>query len=88
MANSRIARFIVEIAPPQFVCVMRHPRTPKMLETITEEEKEVGSSQPQFSSSPRTPSSSLAPKSAARNGGSAVFRGHRMDMASSYWFKN
>ncbi|KAI4372064.1 hypothetical protein MLD38_010347 [Melastoma candidum] len=82
MANSRIARFIVEITPPQFICVMRHPRTAKMLETIREEEKEVGSSHPQFSSSPRTPSASLPPNSAARYGGAAVSRGSGMDMTS------
>lgn len=37
MANSRIARFITEVAPPQFVSVMRY-RTSKMLDTINEEE--------------------------------------------------
>ncbi|KAL0407511.1 UNVERIFIED_CONTAM: hypothetical protein Slati_4065000 [Sesamum latifolium] len=41
MANARIARFITEVAPPQFVSVMRH-RTSKMLDTIHEEEKEAG----------------------------------------------
>ncbi|XP_022898862.1 uncharacterized protein LOC111412245 [Olea europaea var. sylvestris] len=39
MANARIARFITEAAPPQFVNVMRH-RASKMLDTIHEEEKE------------------------------------------------
>ncbi|KAI9071243.1 hypothetical protein K1719_006279 [Acacia pycnantha] len=38
MANSRIARFIMEVAPPQYVTVMRH-RTSKMLDTITEEDQ-------------------------------------------------
>ncbi|KAI4368077.1 hypothetical protein MLD38_016680 [Melastoma candidum] len=42
MANSRIARFIVESVPPQFVCVVRRHGTAKMLETISEEEKEAG----------------------------------------------
>lgn len=42
-ANSRIARFVMEVAPPQFVSVMRH-RTAKMLDTITEEEKDVADS--------------------------------------------
>ncbi|OWM63852.1 hypothetical protein CDL15_Pgr006114 [Punica granatum] len=37
MANSRLARFVMEAAPPQFVSVMRH-RTTKMLDTISEEE--------------------------------------------------
>ncbi|PON72696.1 hypothetical protein PanWU01x14_064620 [Parasponia andersonii] len=40
MANSRIARFITEVAPPQFISVMRH-RTSKVLDTINEEEKDV-----------------------------------------------
>ncbi|GAY51222.1 hypothetical protein CUMW_132590 [Citrus unshiu] len=43
MANSRMARFFMEVAPPQFVSVMRH-RTPKMLDTISEEEKDVSGS--------------------------------------------
>ncbi|PON82355.1 hypothetical protein TorRG33x02_218500 [Trema orientale] len=40
MANSRIARFITEVAPPQFISVMRH-RTSKVLDTINEEERDV-----------------------------------------------
>ncbi|KAL5054935.1 hypothetical protein RYX36_035617 [Vicia faba] len=40
MANSRIARFFMEVAPPQYVSVMRH-RTSKMMETITEEDREI-----------------------------------------------
>ncbi|KAG5015247.1 hypothetical protein JHK85_021383 [Glycine max] len=40
MANSRIARFFMEVAPPQYVTVMRH-RTSKMLDTITEDEREI-----------------------------------------------
>lgn len=40
MANARIARFITEVAPPQFVSVMRHQPS-KMLDTIHEEEKEA-----------------------------------------------
>ncbi|PIN22444.1 hypothetical protein CDL12_04843 [Handroanthus impetiginosus] len=43
MANARLARFITEVAPPQFISVMRH-RTSKMLDTIQEEEKEAGGS--------------------------------------------
>ncbi|KAM1235167.1 hypothetical protein ACFX2J_004670 [Malus domestica] len=39
MANSRLARFVTEVAPPQFVSVMRH-RTSKVLDTIYEEERE------------------------------------------------
>ncbi|RYR17070.1 hypothetical protein Ahy_B03g061872 isoform A [Arachis hypogaea] len=55
MANSRLARLFMEVAPPQYVTVMRH-RTRKMLDTITEEERETSSS----SSSPLSPSSSPA----------------------------
>ena len=43
MANSRIARFVTEVAPPQFVNVMRH-RASKMLDTINEDEREIGAS--------------------------------------------
>ncbi|CAH8253959.1 unnamed protein product [Arabidopsis lyrata] len=41
MASARLARFITEVAPPQFVTVMRR-RTAKVLDTIKEEEREVG----------------------------------------------
>ncbi|KAL3615201.1 hypothetical protein CASFOL_040862 [Castilleja foliolosa] len=41
MANARLARFITEVAPPQFISVMRQ-RTSKMLDTIHEEERESG----------------------------------------------
>ncbi|KAI3913308.1 hypothetical protein MKW92_029430 [Papaver armeniacum] len=37
MATSRVGRFVMEVAPPQFVSVMRR-RTPKMLDTIVEED--------------------------------------------------
>ncbi|KAI4300028.1 hypothetical protein L6164_033447 [Bauhinia variegata] len=40
MANSRIARFFVEAAPPQYVTVMRQ-RTRKMLDTIREDDREI-----------------------------------------------
>lgn len=40
MASSRMARFVSEVAPPQFVSLMRH-RTTKMLDTISEDEREV-----------------------------------------------
>ncbi|XWS18670.1 hypothetical protein CRYUN_Cryun32bG0064600 [Craigia yunnanensis] len=39
MANSRLPRFIMEVAPPQFVTVVRH-RTRKMLDTISEEDRD------------------------------------------------
>ncbi|KAG8482327.1 hypothetical protein CXB51_027359 [Gossypium anomalum] len=37
MASSRLPRFIMEVAPPQFVTVMRQ-RTRTMLDTINEED--------------------------------------------------
>ncbi|CAH1448637.1 unnamed protein product [Lactuca virosa] len=40
MASSRMARFVSEVAPPQFVSLMRR-RTTKMLDTISEDEREV-----------------------------------------------
>ncbi|KAL3833665.1 hypothetical protein ACJIZ3_008401 [Penstemon smallii] len=40
MANVRITRFITEVAPAQYISVMRH-RTSNILETIHEEEKEA-----------------------------------------------
>lgn len=43
MANARIAKFVLETAPPQFVTVMRN-RASKMLETIKEDDREVASS--------------------------------------------
>ncbi|KAL0300576.1 UNVERIFIED_CONTAM: hypothetical protein Scaly_2330900 [Sesamum calycinum] len=67
MANARIARFITEVAPPQFVSVMRH-RTSKMLDTIHEEEKEAGTID-SISLSPYTklPSSSHNPSISSLN---------------------
>lgn len=39
MATSRLARFVSEVAPPQFVTVMRrHRATKQKLDTIKEEE--------------------------------------------------
>ncbi|EEF36386.1 hypothetical protein RCOM_0596970 [Ricinus communis] len=43
MASSRIAKFITEVAPPQYISVMRH-RASKMLDTINEEERDVSPS--------------------------------------------
>ncbi|PON42212.1 hypothetical protein PanWU01x14_283900, partial [Parasponia andersonii] len=37
MANSFIARFANEVAPPQYISVMRH-KAPKILDTISEED--------------------------------------------------
>ncbi|RYR64086.1 hypothetical protein Ahy_A03g010226 isoform A [Arachis hypogaea] len=63
MANSRLARLFMEVAPPQYVTVMRH-RTRKMLDTITEEERETSSSS-SSPLSPSSPSSSSSPAAAA-----------------------
>jgi len=41
MAKSYMARFIMEVAPPRIVSVKRK-RVTKMLDTIVEEDKEVG----------------------------------------------
>ncbi|PWA91756.1 hypothetical protein CTI12_AA087130 [Artemisia annua] len=40
MANSRISRFVSEVAPQQYISVTRQRKT-KTLETITEDEKEA-----------------------------------------------
>ncbi|KAE9601082.1 hypothetical protein Lal_00023922 [Lupinus albus] len=68
MANSRIARLFMEVAPPQYVSVMRR-RTSKMLDTIKEEEREINSNDSIIltlkNSSPLSSSSSSAPASAS-----------------------
>nr|GLL30153.1 uncharacterized protein LOC111412245 [Ipomoea trifida]GMD04269.1 uncharacterized protein LOC111412245 [Ipomoea batatas]GMD06466.1 uncharacterized protein LOC111412245 [Ipomoea batatas]GMD08147.1 uncharacterized protein LOC111412245 [Ipomoea batatas]GMD34504.1 uncharacterized protein LOC111412245 [Ipomoea batatas] len=68
-ANARMARFIMEVAPPQVVTVMRH-RTSKMLDTISEEERDTpssggssGSLSPKSASPPPPPSYSTSPPS-------------------------
>ncbi|CAH8298789.1 unnamed protein product [Eruca vesicaria subsp. sativa] len=68
MATSRLARFITEVAPPQVVTVMRR-RTAKVLDTIKEEEREVGTDHSMFSSftSPCSASSSSVSFSSGRN---------------------
>ncbi|KAG6777687.1 hypothetical protein POTOM_017516 [Populus tomentosa] len=53
MANSRIAKFITEAAPPQYINVIRH-RASKLLDTISEEDRDVAASD----SSPMSPTSS------------------------------
>ncbi|KAF9672517.1 hypothetical protein SADUNF_Sadunf11G0050500 [Salix dunnii] len=45
MASSRIAKFITEAAPPQYISVMRR-RTSKMLDTISEEDRDAAASDP------------------------------------------
>lgn len=80
MANSRITRFVMEVAPPQFVTVMRH-RTVKMLDTINEEEKDVGakdslpSSSKCFSSASASASASASSAASATAAAAAVLRG-------------
>ncbi|KAH9747994.1 hypothetical protein KPL70_004885 [Citrus sinensis] len=77
MANSRITRFVMEVAPPQFVSVMRH-RTAKMLDTISEEEKDANASDAR-ASTPRTFSSSCVSttSSSASASASAVVAGSK-----------
>ncbi|EEF42610.1 uncharacterized protein LOC8284058 [Ricinus communis] len=55
MANSRIARFITEVAPPQYISVIRR-RASKMLDTINEEERDVSPSN-SLASAPTSPAS-------------------------------
>ncbi|XWS19881.1 hypothetical protein CRYUN_Cryun31cG0054300 [Craigia yunnanensis] len=57
MANSRLPRFIMEVAPPQFVTVMRH-RTRKMLDTISEEDR-VGSNSDSLSPTSKSSPTSI-----------------------------
>ncbi|WMV60195.1 hypothetical protein MTR67_053580 [Solanum verrucosum] len=59
MSNARIARFVSEAAPPQFVNIMRK-RASKMLETIKEDDKEVNYET--SSISPKSSSSSMKSK--------------------------
>ncbi|KAA0052524.1 hypothetical protein E5676_scaffold255G009220 [Cucumis melo var. makuwa] len=63
MANSRIARFVTEVAPPQIISVMRR-RTSKVLDTISEEDRECNKNEypaaPQRSLSSSSTSASMA----------------------------
>ncbi|KAK4708487.1 hypothetical protein R3W88_029412 [Solanum pinnatisectum] len=74
MANARIARFVTEVAPPQFINVMRH-RASKMLDTINEEEREASKSELLFlkSSSPSSSSSSSSSSSYSNANNSKYF---------------
>ncbi|KAK7834310.1 hypothetical protein CFP56_024715 [Quercus suber] len=56
MANSRIAKFVTEVAPPQYISVMRY-KTRKMLDTIKEEERDANATS-FLPSSPKNSSSS------------------------------
>ena len=65
MANSRyIARFISEVAPPQYISVMRQ-RASKMLDTINEEERDIASAKVSSSSSSSSSSAPTCASSAA-----------------------
>ncbi|KAJ7947367.1 Galactosyltransferase family protein [Quillaja saponaria] len=69
---SRIARFVMEAAPPQYISVMRH-RTSKMLDTIKEEERECITNDFLNSSPKSSPlSSSLATSSTSSAATSAA----------------
>ncbi|KAK3016193.1 hypothetical protein RJ639_006026 [Escallonia herrerae] len=65
MANSRVTRFITEVAPPQFVSVMRYHAT-KMLDTISEEEREC-SANDSFALAPKSTVSSLSSATSSSN---------------------
>ncbi|CAN4093574.1 unnamed protein product [Withania somnifera] len=72
MANARIARFVTEVAPPQFVNIMRN-RTSKMLETIKEEEREASTSESLSLKSYSSPSSSSAYSASSSNAKSSKY---------------
>ncbi|KAJ4848873.1 hypothetical protein Tsubulata_042835 [Turnera subulata] len=65
MANSRIAKFILEVAPPQYINVMRH-RTSKMMDTIVEDDREVSANDP-LASAPKSTSSARVSSSVSAN---------------------
>ena len=66
-ANSRLARFITEVAPPQFVSVMRH-RTSKVLDTIKEEDRDFGGND-HSTNNTRTSKSASSPSASASASG-------------------
>ncbi|WCJ27444.1 hypothetical protein M5689_009188 [Euphorbia peplus] len=68
MANSRIAKFITEVAPPQYINVIRN-RASKMLDTINEEDRDVTSpkSSATLTSTATTPSSVVVPSAVKSN---------------------
>lgn len=55
MASSRMARFVSEVAPPQFVSLMRRRRT-KILDTISEDEREFSMNESSSSQAYSAPS--------------------------------
>ncbi|GMI91668.1 hypothetical protein HRI_002836100 [Hibiscus trionum] len=71
MANSRVPRFFMEVAPPQFITVMRH-RTRKMMDTINEEDRDGSSYNDSLSATSKSsaatnsvPAGAMAPPPAA-----------------------
>ncbi|KVH89399.1 hypothetical protein Ccrd_008609 [Cynara cardunculus var. scolymus] len=72
MASSRIARFVSEVAPPQFVSLMRH-RTTKMLDTISEDEREVSLIEREAKTAALRSSLPSAPSHPATSGNSMYF---------------
>ncbi|CAN1145741.1 hypothetical protein LINPERHAP2_LOCUS14857 [Linum perenne] len=70
MANSRIAKFITEAAPSQYVTVIRH-RASKMLDTIKEEDRDntvidsLSSKSPSFAAAATTKNTTATSSSAA-----------------------
>ncbi|CDP17467.1 unnamed protein product [Coffea canephora] len=72
MANFRIARFVTEAAPPQFVQVMRQ-RATKMLDTIKEDEKEASMNDSHANVRMSALSASLTSTNSANTSTSAYF---------------
>ncbi|CAN0911418.1 hypothetical protein LINGRAPRIM_LOCUS1194 [Linum grandiflorum] len=64
MANARIAKFVTEVAPPQYIKVMRN-RATKMLDTIKEDDRSDHIVAAQTSTSTSTSSSTSSSKSSA-----------------------
>uniref|UniRef100_A0A2C9U7I6 Uncharacterized protein n=1 Tax=Manihot esculenta TaxID=3983 RepID=A0A2C9U7I6_MANES len=64
MATSRLAKFILEVAPPQYITVMRH-RASKMMDTINEEERDVSPGKSLASSSANSSAAATAAAAAA-----------------------
>ncbi|KAH7545181.1 uncharacterized protein LOC107413845 [Ziziphus jujuba] len=86
MANTRIARFITEVAPPQFVSVMRH-RTSKVMDTINEEERDDSLASFSKGSSPTSaPTCSSSATSGSVSNYSACSSSATSGSVSNYYF--
>ncbi|CAN0911419.1 hypothetical protein LINGRAPRIM_LOCUS1193 [Linum grandiflorum] len=74
MANARIAKFVTEVAPPQYIKVMRN-RATKMLDTIKEDDRSdhIVAAQTSTSISTNTSSCSPAVAVASKSKSSAYF---------------